>query len=131
MPFLTTVEIGFTEAGEEAFQGVLARMEQELKSVPGCLEYRLYQRPERVYLFFVVWEDRAAVQGWIENEFHRTVLMPGFRQWCNLGWFGYWDMAQDNNRAKKCLQCSRWTQAQPGWKGDVPQVCRQCNAALT
>lgn len=130
MPLLTTVEIGFTETGEQAFQEVVLRMEEELRSVPGCLEYRLYRRPERVYLFFVVWEDRAAVQRWVENEFHRTVLMRNFRQWCNLGWFGYWDVAEDRNRAQKCLQCGRWTQAQPGWQSDVPQSCRQCGAAL-
>ncbi len=128
---LTTVEMTFRTAEAEAeFQKVFPQMEQELGSIPGMLESRTYRRGPGTYLFFNVWESAEAIQRWVDNEFHRTVLMPSFRQWCSLGWFGYWDEREDHPRSKKCMACGRWTRAHPGWDAGVPDTCRNCGAKL-
>ncbi|HLC29328.1 MAG TPA: antibiotic biosynthesis monooxygenase family protein, partial [Dehalococcoidia bacterium] len=131
MPLLTTVDIRFASwEAEQAFLDVYQQMEQEVKGVSGCLDYRVYRGPDRLYLFFVVWEDREAVQRWVHNEFHQTTLMANFRKWCKEGWFGYWDSSEDRPRARKCMQCGRWTQAEPGWGMAGPSRCRNCGESV-
>ncbi|MBI2886375.1 MAG: antibiotic biosynthesis monooxygenase [Chloroflexi bacterium] len=131
MPVLTTVDIRFASwEGEQAFLDIYQQFEGEVKRIPGCLDYRVYRGPDRLYLFFVVWEDRTAVQRWVDNEFHRTVLMASYRRWCKEGWFGYWDPAEDHSRTRKCMECGRWTQAQPGWSMAGPASCRNCGHRL-
>lgn len=130
-PILTTVEFGFKDQeSEEEFLKLTDRAEREVRDIQGCLDYRLYHRDGRCYLFFVVWEDAAAIDRWVSNEFHQKELMPSFRKWCNEGWFGYWGLGSDRNRAKKCLSCGRWTQEMPGWDQNVPSKCRQCGLPL-
>lgn len=129
-PLLTLVEFAFTEEGEAAFRVVLPQMESEVRSIQGCLEYRLYRGAGGEYLFYNVWDDRAAVDRWLHNEFHRTVLMPAFRKWATLGWFSYWDLSGDNNRARKCMACGRWTQSLPGWDAKIPTECSRCGAPM-
>jgi hypothetical protein len=70
------------------------------------------------------------VRRWVENEFHRTVLMRGFRRWCSEGSFGDYRLEADPNRARKCLACGRWTRERPGWSEQVPAACRQCGREL-
>jgi len=84
MPVMTLAEFGFTGDGEAAFLEVLPQMEREVRSVDGCREYRLWRGPAGEYVFFVVWDDQAAVDRWVQNEFHRTTLMPAFRRWSDL-----------------------------------------------
>lgn len=131
MAVLTTVDIRFASwEGEQSFLDVFQQLEREIKGIAGCLEYRVYRGPDRLYLFFVVWQDREAVQRWVENEFHQTVLMKNFRKWCKEGWFGYWNPAGDRLRARRCMHCGRWTQAQPGWSMEEPARCRQCGESV-
>jgi quinol monooxygenase YgiN len=127
-PFLALVEMAFSEEGEAAFVEVLPQMESEIQAIPGCLEYRKYRGPGGEYLFFSVWDGQEALDRWVANEFHRQVLMPGFRKWCTLGWFGFWDARRDDNRARKCMACGRWTQTQPGWDAKQPTECSRCGA---
>ncbi len=127
---LVLVEFGCSEAGEAPFRAQVARTIAEVRAVEGCLETLLYARPQRLYLFTSVWRDRAAVERWVRHDFHRQVLMPAFRQWCTEGWFSYWALEADRNRARKCPQCGRWTQALPGWTELNPAVCARCGADL-
>jgi quinol monooxygenase YgiN len=130
-PVLTLVEMGFRdEETEQAFRDVMPRMETELAGIAGCLENRVYQRPGRRYVFVTVWEDRAAIQRWVDNEFHRTVLMVNFRRWTDEGWFSYWNMLEDHNRVRKCPACGRWASGQPGWSAQGPTTCARCGAPL-
>jgi hypothetical protein len=66
----------------------------------------------------------------VDNEFHRQVLMPGFRKWCSEGWFGEYRLEVDHARAKRCAVCGRWTKGQPGWSELEPVSCRACGAAM-
>lgn len=130
-PLLTLVEIGFRdETTEQAFHEVLPQMRAELAGIPGCLENRIYQRPDRRYLFFTVWESREAIQRWVDNEFHRTVLMTNFTRWADEGWFSYWSSLEAHSRSRRCPQCHRWTQGAPGWSSRVPDQCARCGASL-
>ena len=130
-PVLTLVEMGFRdEETEQAFREVMPRMETELAGIPGCLENRVYQRPGRRYLFFTVWEDQAAIQRWVDNEFHRTVLMVNFPRWTDEGWFSYWTTLEDHDRVRKCPACGRWASGQPGWSATGPTTCARCGAPL-
>src|SRR3989304_5965660 len=129
-PLLVFAEFGCTEEGDAEFRRHLDRTLREVRAVEGCEEAVVWERPSRRYLFGSVWSDRDAVRRWVANEFHRSVLMPGFRAWGNEGWFSYWDLTEDHNRARKCPACGRWTQAQPGWSEFVPRVCSRCGAAL-
>ncbi len=88
-PLLLLVEMGFSVEGEQALLDVIARMDDELRSIPGLLEYQRFQRPERAYLFLTVWENQDAIDRWVANEFHRSVLMPGFRKWAVEATFNY------------------------------------------
>jgi heme-degrading monooxygenase HmoA len=131
LPMLVLVEIGFRdEQTEQAFHEVSPQMERELAAIPGCLESRVYRGPDRRYLFFTVWEDRRAIQRWVDNAFHRSVLMANFSRWADEGWFSYWNMLQDNSRARKCMSCGRWTRGQPGWSARGPTTCVHCGASL-
>lgn len=132
MPLLTTIDIRFASwEGEQSFLDVYQQLEREVEGIPGCLDYRVYRGPDRLYLFFAVWEDQAAVQRWIENDFHQKVLMANYRKWTKEGWFGFWDPGEDHPRSRKCLECGRWTQAQLGWSMAEPQVCSQCGQPVT
>jgi quinol monooxygenase YgiN len=125
------VEIGFHNVeAEQAFLEVLPRMQVELSAIPGCLESRHYIRPPRRYLFFTVWSDQEAIQRWVDNEFHRTVLMVNFTRWADEGWFSYWRSLKDHDRSRRCATCGRWSQARPGWSTEEPSHCRRCGAAL-
>lgn len=131
MPSLLVIaEFGFSETGEREFLPLLDRVLDEVRAIDGCLEAVVWTRPERRYSFFTVWHDRDAVERWVANPFHRETLMPGFRRWCTEGWFGYWDRAEDHNRARRCPSCGRWTQAQPGWSELAAPACRHCGTAL-
>ncbi len=130
-PLLTLVEIGFRDDGaEQEFRAVLPRMEQELANIEGCLEARTFIGAGRRYLFFTVWQDEAALQRWIDNEFHRTTLMPSFKRWCDEAYFGYWSVFKDNDRVRRCANCGRWTREQPGWSSKGPVNCGRCGADL-
>lgn len=131
MAVLTTVDIRFASSeGEQAFLDSYSQMEREVKAVAGCLDYRVYRGEDRLYLFFVVWQDRAAVKRWVDNAFHRTVLMANFRRWCKEGWFAYWGVERDYPRARKCLACNAWTRSQPGWSTAEPTTCRYCGTSV-
>ena len=132
-PILLLVEMAYTDDGERSLQEVLPQLEAEMRSIPGMLEYRLYQaaESERRYLCYTVWEDREAIQRWVDNTFHRTVLMPAFRKWAVEGAFDYWTLQQDNPRSRKCPSCGRWTREQPGWDATVPATCVHCGAPLS
>lgn len=84
----------------------------------------------RIYEFYTVWESRDALDGWMTNEFHRSVLMVNFRKWMVQSVFDYWTLADDNARARKCPACGRWTQEKPGWSAVHPSTCRQGGGAL-
>jgi heme-degrading monooxygenase HmoA len=131
-PLLILVELGFRDdAAEQEFKTVLPRMESELAGIVGCLERRTFIGAGRRYLFFTVWQDEAALERWVNNEFHRTILMPGFRRWCDEAWFGYWSMLKDNDRVRRCPACGRWTPEQPGWSSKGPAKCGRCGAELS
>jgi quinol monooxygenase YgiN len=125
-PQLVLVEFGFTEGGEKEFLAQLDHILDEVRSIDGCLEAIVYERPERMYLFYSVWRDQEAIDRWVQNEFHRTVLMTGFTRWANEGWFGYWHLAADRKRVRKCPSCGRWSQAQPGWTEMTLTTCARC-----
>jgi quinol monooxygenase YgiN len=129
-PLLVLAEFRFSAEGEHQFAPHLERTLSEVRGIEGCLHADVWQQPGRRYLFHTVWTDRTGVDAWVENTFHRSVLMPGFREWCIEGWFSYWGLESDHNRARKCLACGRWTQAQPGWDGRLPDACRQCGQPL-
>ncbi len=129
-PLLVLAEFVFSAAGEAEFLPQLERTLRETRATEGCLEAVVWTRPGRRHQFSTLWTDAAAVRRWVENEFHRTVLMPGFRAWCTEGWFGEYALAQDHPRARKCASCGRWSQGRPGWDEAQPDACAKCGAAL-
>ena len=130
-PLLVTAEFRCSEEGERELRQHLARTLEETRGVEGCLQATVWERPEeRRHLFMTVWRDREALMRWVENEFHRSVLMPGFRRWCTEGSFGEFTLATDHDRARKCPACGRWTRELPGWYEAVPASCRSCGQAL-
>jgi hypothetical protein len=129
-PLLVLAEFVFSADGEVEFQRHLDRTLHETRSTEGCLQAVLWKRPGRRYQFSTLWTDASAVTRWVENEFHRTVLMPGFRKWCTEGCFGEYLLEKDHKRARKCASCGRWTQALPGWDEARPETCEKCGAKL-
>jgi len=129
-PLLVLAEFVFTEEGEAAFRPHLERTLAEVRGVEGCLQAVVWTRPGRRYQFSTLWTGADAVTRWVENEFHRTVLMPGFRKWCVEGCFGEYTLAADHERARKCGACGRWTRTQPGWDESQPSACARCGAAI-
>ena len=129
-PLLVVAEFVFTEKGEIEFLRQRDRTLAETRAVEGCIQAVLWTRPGRRYQFSTLWDDAAAVKRWVENEFHRTVLMPGFRKWCSEGSFGEYRLAEDHNRARKCASCGRWTQQRPGWDESRPRTCDKCGTAF-
>lgn len=130
-PLLVLAEFVFTEEGEAAFLPHLERTLAEVREIDGCLQAVLWTRPGRRYQFSTLWSELDAVTRWVENDFHRTVLMPGFRKWCTEGCFGEYTLAVDHKRARKCVGCGRWTQALPGWNESEPSDCEKCGAAMS
>lgn len=129
-PLLVLAEFVFSEAGELAFLQHRDRTLDEVRGVEGCLQAVLWARPGRRYQFSTLWSDAEAVTRWVENEFHKTVLMPGFRKWCTEGCFGEYRFETDHKRARKCESCGRWSQALPGWNESGPNTCAKCGASL-
>ena len=130
-PLLVVAEFRCTPEGDAALREQLERTLAEVRATPGCLGAQVWERPaERRFLFTTYWTDGPAVARWVENEFHRTVLMPAFRRWCTEGSFGELRLEADHDRAKKCPACGRWTRARPGWSEASPPACRQCGASL-
>jgi heme-degrading monooxygenase HmoA len=129
-PLLVLAEFAFTKHGEPAFLAHLDRTLAEVRGIEGCLQAVVWSRPARRYQFSTLWSDADAVTRWVENEFHRTVLMPGFRAWCTEGCFGEYALATDHRRARKCESCGRWTQTFPGWDESQPSTCVKCGAGL-
>lgn len=127
-PLLVTAEFVFTEEGEEEFLRHRDRTLDEVRAVEGCLQAVLWSRPRRRYQFSTLWTGPEAVTRWVENEFHRTTLMPGFRKWCSEGCFGEYALDTDHPRARKCGSCGRWTQGLPGWDERHPERCQKCGA---
>src|SRR5205823_1074854 len=80
-PLLVVAEFVFTEEGDAEFGQHLERTLAEVRSIEGCLHAVVWRRPNRRYRFSTLWSDRQAVTRWVENEFHRVTLMPGFRKW--------------------------------------------------
>jgi len=130
-PLLVVAEFRCSEDGDAELRKQLDRTLEEVRAVEGCLQATVWERPaERRYLFTTMWSDRDAVRRWVENEFHRTILMPGFRRWCTEGSFGEFALETDHDRARKCAACGRWTRGRPGWSEQGPATCRQCGRAL-
>lgn len=129
-PLLVLAEFVFTEEGEAAFRAHLDRTLAEVRGIDGCLQAVAWTRPGRRYQFSTLWSDAAAVTRWVENDFHKTVLMPGFRKWCTEGCFGEYALETDHKRARKCESCGRWTQTRPGWDERRPSACEKCGASL-
>jgi len=131
-PLLVTAEFRCSPDGDAELRKQLDRTLAEVRAVPGCLEATVWERPaERRYFFTTFWSDGDAVRRWVENEFHRSVLMPGFRRWCSEGSFGEFALATDHDRARKCGACGRWTRGRPGWSEQGPTTCRQCGRTLS
>jgi len=130
-PLQVLAEFVFTEEGEKAFLPHLERTLAEVRGIDGCLQAQVWTRPGRRYQFSTLWTDADAVTRWVENEFHRTILMPGFRTWCTEGWFGEYTLATDHKRARRCGACGRWTQEVPGWDERRPAACAKCGAVLS
>ena len=129
-PLLVLAEFVFTEEGEAEFRPHLDRTLEETRAVAGCLQAVVWERPGRRYQFSTIWDDPAGVKRWVENEFHRKVLMPGFRKWCSEGCFGEYTLQVDHKRARKCLDCGRWTQGLPGFDEAQPSDCKACGMKL-
>jgi len=129
-PLLVLAEFVFTEDGEAEFLRHRDRILDEARGVEGCLQAVVWARPGRRYQFSTLWEDAAAVTRWVENDFHRTILMPGFRTWCSEGCFGEYTLASDHDRVRSCPSCGRWSRALPGWDELRPEVCGKCGARL-
>lgn len=129
-PLLIVAEFVFSEEGESSFLGHLERTLAETRATEGCLQAVVWTRPGRRYLFSTLWIDAEAVERWVQNDFHRRVLMPGFRTWCTEGCFGEYRLATDHDRARRCDGCGRWTKARPGWDERRPETCRHCAGAL-
>lgn len=130
-PLLVLAEFVFTEDGEAEFLQHRDRTLDEARGIEGCLQAVLWERPGRRYQFSTLWTDVEAVTRWVENEFHHTVLMPGFRKWCSEGCFGEYRLETDHKRARKCAACGRWTQDLPGWDERRPGACQKCGSALS
>ena len=130
MPLLVLAEFVCSPEGDPAFRSYLDRTLTEVRAIDGCLHATIWERPERRYQFSTLWRDRDAVTRWVENEFHRTTLMPGFRQWCTEGWFGDFVLDVDHVRARRCQACGRWSRGQPGWGEAQPDRCRHCGREL-
>lgn len=129
-PLLVLAEFVFTEAGEFAFLEHRDRTLEEVRNVDGCLQAVLWARPGRRYQFSTLWSDADAVTRWVENDFHKTVLMPGFREWCSEGCFGEYTLETDHKRARKCRSCDRWSQGLPGWDEQHLSTCERCGSEL-
>ncbi|HPG27504.1 MAG TPA: antibiotic biosynthesis monooxygenase [Myxococcota bacterium] len=129
-PLLVVAEFVFTPEGEVEFLRHRQRTLDETRGVDGCLQAVLWIRPGRRYQFSTLWRDADAVTRWVGNEFHRDVLMPGFRKWCTEGCFGEYALEKDHERARKCASCGRWTQGRPGWNERRPASCKRCDAPL-
>jgi quinol monooxygenase YgiN len=128
---LVLAEFGCSPDGEVELRAHLERTLAETRATPGCLQASVWERPaERRFLFTTYWTDSAAVSRWVENDFHRSTLMPGFRRWCVEGSFSEFNESAVHDRARKCGACGRWTSARPGWSEQAPTTCRQCGAAL-
>jgi heme-degrading monooxygenase HmoA len=127
---LVLAEFVFSPEGEAEFQSHIERTLAECRAVEGCLHAVVWHRPERRYQFSTLWRDRDAVNRWVDNDFHRRTLMPGFRQWCTEGWFGEFLLDVDHRRARRCPACQRWTQGEPGWVETEPLACRHCGGEL-
>lgn len=129
-PLLVLAEFVFTEEGEAAYLPYLDETLTETRATEGCLHAVVWRRPGRRYQFSTLWTDAEAVTRWVDNEFHKTVLMPGFRKWCTEGCFGEYLLETDHKRARKCGSCGRWTQSLPGWKERLPTACEKCGAEM-
>ena len=129
-PFLVLAEFVFTEEGEREFLPPLARTLDEVRATSGCLQAVLWNRPGRRYQFSTLWTDAEVVTRWVENDFHQSILMPGFRKWCTEGCFGEYQLDTDHKRARRCTRCGRWTQSLPGWNEALPATCGNCGATL-
>ena len=129
-PLLVVAEFVFTEVGDEEFGQHLERTMAEVRSIEGCLHAAVWTRPNRRYRFSTMWSDRQAGKRWVEDEFHRLTLMPGFRKWCTEGWFGEFRLEIDHPRAIRCAACGRWAQGRPGWSESEPSSCQRCGATL-
>lgn len=129
-PLLVVAEFVFTAEGEAEFMLHRDRTLDEARSVEGCIQAVLWNRPGRRVQFSTLWDDAAAVRRWVENEFHQTVLLPGFRKWCTEGCFGEYLLETDHKRARKCATCGRWTQDRPGWDESRPSACGKCGKQL-
>lgn len=131
-PVLQVVaEFVCSEAGESDFLGHVERTLREARATPGCVDARLWSRPGRRYRFVTLWDDPEGVGRWVGNDFHRNVLMPGFREWCVEGWFADLAPTSDHPRARRCIACGRWTRSDRGWDEMQPDICRHCGARLT
>jgi len=130
-PLQVLAEFACSESGDAELRKQLERTLAETRATPGCLDAQVWERPsERRFLFTTYWTDAEAVRRWVENEFHRTTLMPAFRKWCVEGAFSEFTLATDHDRAKKCASCGRWTPGRPGWGEREPSTCRNCGASL-
>jgi quinol monooxygenase YgiN len=126
-PLLVLAEFGCSEDGERELRKHLERTLAAARAIDGCIEATVWERPaERRFLFTTYWTDGDAVTRWVDDEFHRATLMPGFRRWCVEGGFSEFALATDHDRARKCSACGRWTKARPGWSEAVPFTCRSC-----
>ena len=130
VPLLVLADFVFTEDGEIEFLRVCDRTLDETRAVPGCLQAVMWTRPGRRYQFSTLWIDSEAVTRWVDNEFHKQVLMPGFRKWCTEGCFGEYRLETDHKRARKCASCRRFSQGLPGWDERQPAVCDKCSASI-
>ena len=129
-PLLVLAEFVCSPEGDGEFLAHLERTLSETRAVDGCLHAVVWKRPGRRYQFSTLWRDRAAVTRWVENEFHRNTLMPGFRRWCTEGWFGEFGLDVDHRRARRCPTCKRWSQGLPGWAEAEPSTCQHCGGGL-
>jgi hypothetical protein len=129
-PFVVVAEFACTEDGWRELERHLDRTLREVRATPGCLHAASWTAPGRRIHFLTYWDDPGAVARWVDNAFHREVLMPGFRRWCREGWFGDLRLVRDHDRARRCPACGRWSRARPGFDGRGPTVCRHCSATL-
>lgn len=129
-PILVLAEFVFTEDGEAEFLPYLDRTLKEIRDTDGCLQAVVWNRPGRRYQFSTLWSYEDAVEGWVMNEFHTTILMPSFRKWCVEGCFGEYVLSMDHERARKCASCGRWTKDAPGWNESHPNRCARCAEQL-
>jgi quinol monooxygenase YgiN len=128
---LVLAEFACTPEGDAELRKHLDRTLAETRATPGCLQATVWERPaERRFLFTTYWTDADAVTRWVENDFHRTTLMPAFRRWCVDGSFSEFLEGAEHARARKCGACGRWSSATPGWSEAEPSACRQCGGSL-